>query len=170
MQWSKLPLIGLVGVLIGVIVVIGVSVLLYKTVFRPVTRTNGHALIAGGQEAEALILEARQTGLTVREHTEVELLLKVRPLHQQPFEVRMRSAVYRLDASLYQPGAMLRVKFDPAHPSRVQITSAPVPGPVGPGDSSDSSGRLEQLERLKDKGLVTEEEYLRKRQEIIKEL
>jgi hypothetical protein len=174
MQLSKLPLIGLivglVGALIAVIVVIGVSVLLYKRVFQPVTRTNGHDLIAGGREAEALILEARQTGLTVREQTEVELLLKIHPLHQQPFEVRMRSAVYRLDASLYQPGAMLKVKYDPADPSRIQITSTPVPGPVGSRDSSDSSRRLEELERLKDRGLVTEEEYLRKRQEIIKDL
>ncbi len=85
----------------------------------------------------------------------------------------MRSVVYRLNASLYQPGAMLRVKYDPADPSRVQIASAPVPCPVGPGDSSDSSdayGRLEELERLKNKGFVTEDEYLRKREEIIKEL
>lgn len=177
MQFSKLPLIGLiiglVGVLIALIVVIGVSVLLYKRVFQPVTRTNGHDLIVGGREAEALILEARQTGLTVREQTEVELLLKIHPLDRQPFEIRTRSAVYRLDASLYQPGATLKVKYDPADPSRVQITSTPVPGPIGSrdsSDSSDSSGRLEKLDRLKNKGLVTEEEYLRKRQEIIKDL
>jgi hypothetical protein len=122
MQLTKLPLIGLiigfVVLLIAVAVFIGVSIFVYKKAVKPAAQksglvTAGNDLLATGEEAQAVILEVRETGLTVKEHSEIELLLEVRPEHGQTFRVRMTRAVYRLNVPLFQPGAKLKVKYDP---------------------------------------------------------
>jgi hypothetical protein len=167
------PIIGLVGIIIAVVIFIGVSVFIYKMFFKSLVQTSGLAtagnnLQNSGKEADAIILEMRESGLTVKEYSEVELLLEVHPKDRQPFHVKITTAIYRLHTHLFQPGAKLKVKYDPNDLSNVDIASTPVPPPaIGEKQAGD---RLKQLDKLKNEGLVTEEEYKLKREEILREL
>jgi hypothetical protein len=120
-----------------------------------------------GKIARATILKSKETGLTVEEHTELELLLKVHPEQEPPFQVRLTTAVYRLNAQKYRPGATLKVKYYPGEPSRLELLTTPE------GSSSkaaDPAERLKQLKKLRDQGLITEEDYHRKKQQILDNL
>lgn len=177
MQLKQLPLIGtivgIVGIIIAVVVFIGVSVFIYKIFSKSLTPTNGLATAGNdlqniGKEADAVILEMHETGLTVKEYSEIELLLEVQPEDAQPFQVKITTAIYRLHTHLFQPGAKLKVKYNPNDLSRIDIVSTPVPPPaVGQQQAGD---RLKQLEQLRNEGLVTEEEYKLKREEILRGL
>jgi hypothetical protein len=177
MQLKQLPLIGsiigIVGVIIALVVFIGVSVFIYKMFSRSAAQTNGLA-VAGHDsqntavEADAVILEMRESGLIVKEYAEVELLLDVRPEHKPPFQVKITTAVYRLHTHWFRPGARLKITYNPNDLSNVDITSGPSPPPETGGKNAED--RLKQLEKLKNKGLVTEEEYQLKREEILRGL
>ncbi len=70
--------------------------------------------------------------------------------------------VSRLVVGQVQPGAVLQVKYDPQDRRRVVVL---------PGEEVKrpprAAERLAELEELRQKGFVTEEEYQRKRQEIL---
>jgi hypothetical protein len=74
-----------------------------------------------GQEAEALVLAIRDTGMTVNDDPIVAFRLQVRPEGGAPYEVETRGLVGRLDVPQVQPGAVLPVAIDPKDPMRVAL-------------------------------------------------
>lgn len=74
-----------------------------------------------GQSAEALVLAIADTGMTVNDDPIVEFRLRVRPVSGEPYEVRTRGLVGRLDVPQVQPGAVLPVAIDPADPQKVAL-------------------------------------------------
>jgi uncharacterized membrane protein len=186
MKFATIGIIaGIVGLLVGIAVLVGVYFLVYKKVVQPV-QTSGAAnsaveayknakqeaaneerLYATGQDAEATILEVRDAGFATKRYTQLELLLDVRPEGGKAFRVRTKKMISQSHIFLFQPGAKLKVKYDPAHPGEIALVSSPVPASAEP---KNSSKRLEDLEKLREKGLISEDEYKRKREEILNSL
>ncbi len=74
-----------------------------------------------GQPAEAMVLEIRDTGMTVNNDILVAFRLQVRPSGGAPYEVETRGLVGRLDVPQVQPGAILPVAIDPLDPRKVAL-------------------------------------------------
>lgn len=176
---------GIVGILVGIAVLVGGYFFVYKKIIRPgetkgiaatVTETYEKAkqdegdekqLYAAGQDAAATILEVHDTGFATKRYTQLELVLDVMPEGGAAFRVKTTKMISQSHVSLFQPGAKLKVKYDPAHPGQIALVSSPVPASAGPKDTSQ---RLEELEKLRKKGLISGDEYEKKRQEILNSL
>lgn len=177
--------VGIVGILVGIAVLVGVSFLVYKKVIQPV-QTSGAAntvveayknakqasadeerLYATGQDAEATILEVHDTGFATKRYTQLELVLDVMPTTGKAFQAKTTKMISQSHIFLFQPGAKLKVKYDPANPGMIALVSSPVPASAGPKNTSE---RLEELDKLREKGLISGDEYKRKRQDILDSL
>lgn len=74
-----------------------------------------------GQPAEALVLEIRDTGITLNDDPIVAFRLEVRRPGSAPYVVETRGRVGRLDVPQVQPGAVLPVAVDPSDPGKVAL-------------------------------------------------
>ena len=74
-----------------------------------------------GRPAQALILQIRDTGVTLNENPQVEFSLEVRPEGASPYQAQTTALVSRLSVQKYQPGAIISVLYDPSDPSRVAV-------------------------------------------------
>jgi hypothetical protein len=85
------------------------------------------ALLASGESAEATILNMWDTGMTINDNPRVGLLLEVRPPGRAPFQVEMKRTISRLQISLYQPGTVVQVRYDPNDTTKVAIEQIRMP-------------------------------------------
>ncbi len=173
MASSKLPIIGIIlggaGFIIAIAAFIAVSVFVYKKLVKPAIPDNRTVVAEDNQgtdlrKATAVVLEMRETGLTVREHSEIELILEVQPEGEPPFQINITRAVYRLDVPNYQPGAKLQVRYNPDDLNEFSLVSTPTKKASAEKSVED---RLNQLEKLKEKGIINDSEYHRKRKDIL---
>lgn len=74
-----------------------------------------------GQAAEALVLEIRDTGITVNDDPIVAFRLRVQPETGAPYIVETRGRIGRLDVPQVQPGAVLPVAIDPQDRTKVAL-------------------------------------------------
>lgn len=176
---------GIVVIFVAIAVLVGVYFFVYKKVVQT-DKASGAAssaveiyknakqaaadekrLYAAGRDAEATILEVHDAGFATKRYAELDLLLEVRPENANPFRVKTRKMISQSHISLFQPGAKLKVKYDPAHPDQIALVSSPVPASAG---QNDVTHRLEELNSLREKGLISDDEYKKKRQEILNNL
>jgi hypothetical protein len=78
-------------------------------------------LLQAGESAAAVILELRDTGVTVNGNPQVELVLDVLPPNRSPFRATARTMISRLQTSQVQPGMQVLVKYDPNDLSKVAL-------------------------------------------------
>ncbi len=149
---------------VGALVTLGISAAVYTGLLRPMLRAQ--AVLEQGEPAEATVLKVWDTGWTVNDDPQVGLLLAVRPPGGAPFQAKAKCVVSRLVVGTLQPGAVVPVRYDPEDRQQVQL----VPGVAGRPPARDAASRLAELEGLRRQGLVTEEEYQAKRQQILGEL
>jgi hypothetical protein len=119
--------------------------------------------IQNGVEAEAEILKVRDTGTTINDNPQIGLLLKVKPSLSAPFEAEAKTIVSRLNAALVQPGGAARVVYDPKNPKRIQVQKLD----IRHTPSANAVARMEELEQLRSRNLISDEEYQAKRREIL---
>ncbi len=139
-------------------------------------------LLARGESAPAVVLEARRTAVTFNRRNDrvLKLALEVRPRAGRPFRAEARRLVADYAAAQYQPGSVVEVKFDPSSPRRVVLTGAasrlsaqPHAFDSPPGftraqqPADDQIGRLRQLKEMLDAGLITADDYEAKKSEIL---
>jgi hypothetical protein len=75
-----------------------------------------------GVLAEATVVQIWDTGVTVNHDPVVGFLLDVKPADGRPaFQAKTRALVSRLAVARVQPGATLRVTFDPHDTTRVAL-------------------------------------------------
>ncbi|MGB8251601.1 MAG: SHOCT domain-containing protein [Anaerolineaceae bacterium] len=142
-----------------VLIIITVSLVPFlRLLFPPV--------IKNGITAEAEVLEVRDTGVTINDNPQVGLLLEVRPSMAATFQTELKTVVSRLQVGQIIPGIKAEVLYDPSDPKRMVLKTIDLSSVL----VGNSEARLEELNRLRDKGLITAEEYQRKREEIIKAL
>ncbi len=124
---------------------------------------RAEGVLRRGLPAEAVVLKVWDTGTSLNDNPQVGLLLEVRPADGAPFQTETASVASRLEAARICPGAIVQVKYDPQDRRRVAL----VPGTEVRPALQGPAERLAELEELRRRGLVTEEEYERKRREIL---
>jgi hypothetical protein len=154
------------GDLIGVLVI--PIVLIISAVFMiPFLRIIFPANIKDGITTRARVIKVRDTGVTINDNPQVGLLLEFSPIGSGPVQIEARTVVSRLNAALVQPGITAEIKYDPKKTTRIQILTLNIEEEHAP---TDTAARLEELNELHTKNLITEEEYQQKRAEILKNL
>ena len=126
---------GLLGGLVGMVVAIKANPLFgiifsaaiiaiiyfsFRVAFGSMIRQE--KLMKTGVQAEATILEVKETGMTVNEiYPVIKLVLEVRPPEGEPYQVETKESINRFDIPTFQPGAVLPVLFDPKNPKKVAV-------------------------------------------------
>lgn len=142
-----------------VLLVTGVSMIPFFKIFFP-------QQIRNGIDTTAKVLKVWDTGVSINDNPQVGLQLEIVPESRIPYQAEAKTVVSRLNATLVQPGITAQVRYDPLKPERVQVLSLD----IGAAPAGETEARLEELNNLRSKNLVTEEEYQKKREEILKRL
>lgn len=154
-------LIGAAGILISLIIVAAVMFGLYRTM-NPVEIKNGI-------EVRGEIVEVSDTGTTLNENPQVILQIQFKRIDGISCNAAMKTIVSRLNAALIRPGCRVDIKYDPNRPERIQLIKI-----FFDNESSSSKvsveNRLSELRVPRDKGLISEEDYIRRKQEILAEI
>ncbi len=127
-------------------------------------------------EAQATVLKVERKSWTVEDKQAALMWLQVQPPGDAPYPVKTLQLVHQNQFAWYSPGVQVRVKYDPKHMKRVQLI-----GPCAMPDVSlediqagapaeSPAGRLEKLEELRSRRLISEDEFQRIRAEILKAL
>jgi hypothetical protein len=153
------------GTLLGLLV-IPVVLIIIGVSMRPFLRIIFPGEIKNGVTAQAKVLKVWDTGVSINDNPQVGLLLEVSPPGGNSFQAEAKTVVSRLNAALVQPGVTAEVKYDPEKPQRLQLLTLNIQSAT----SSNATARMEELNELYDKGLITKEEYQQKREEILKAL
>ena len=132
----------------------------------PFFRTIFPGEIKNAVTTQAKVIKVWDTGVSINDNPQVGLLLEFAPPGGSPIQVQSKTIVSRLNAALVQPGVTAEIKYDPAKPTRLQVIKIHAESNA----AEDTSARLEELEELRQKNLITELEYKQKREEIIKSL
>lgn len=146
------------------LVIIPVVLVIMAFSMRPFLRLFFPPAIKNGITAEAEVLEVRDTGVTINDNPQVGLLLEVRPSMAAVFQAEVKTVVSRLQVGQVIPGIKVEVLYDPADTRRMVLKSID----LSSAPAGNAEARLVELNRLRDKGLITAEEYQRKREEIVK--
>jgi len=143
-----------------VVVVVGLSMLPFRRLLFP-------PVIKNGIDGEAKVLKVWDTGVSINDNPQVGLLLELTPPGGVPVQVEAKQVVSRLSVAHVQPGVKALIYYDPANLKHIEVKSFEVPAENVPGSTE---ARLRELDSLREKGLITQMEYERKREEIIKGL
>ena len=128
---------------------------------------------ASGVPGSARLLSVTDTGGTMNEHPICEIQLEVTVPGHAPYTTVVRQPVPRMQAPLLQPGGIVAVKVDPNDPTTVvmdwegQGAQAAGQAAGAAQQSQDPVLRLERLQSLKDKGLLTDGEFAAQKQRIL---
>jgi hypothetical protein len=74
---------------------------------------SNQRILAGGQEAEAKILDIRDTGTRINDNPVIDFSLQVQPANYPAFVAEARQTVSIIHLPSYQPGKIVNVKFVP---------------------------------------------------------
>ncbi|RKG73021.1 SHOCT domain-containing protein [Corallococcus terminator] len=135
-----------------------------------------------GLPAEATVLRLQDTWIRINRSRVFDFLLEVRLPGHAPYQVRLRSRWNDWNVRVMDVGLRLKVKLDPNDLQKLVVMGPVVPQDLGkllsglgalglaapaPGDPVKG---LADLQRMADEGLVTPEEYARKKAEILDRL
>lgn len=138
------------------IAIVGIVVVVLALVFIPMLRgaAQRQKLLQTGEPAPATILQIRETGMRVNDQPQVEMLLDVRPSTRPAFQAKTKMVISYFQASMFQPGMQVEVKYDPNDTSKVTVsavTGAPAMG-TGTGggmmQTGGMAGNVQQLQGL----------------------
>jgi hypothetical protein len=150
------------------IIVIPIALIIAGVTMLPFLRIMFPDEIKNGVNAQATVLKVWDTGVSINDNPQVGLLLQVSPAGSNPFQVEAKTLVSRLNVALVQPGVTAKVRYDPQKPKRLKVLTLHIlQDPAAP---TGAAARLEELNGLRDKGLISEAEYRQKREEILKAL
>ncbi len=148
------------------IIIIPIVIIIVIASLIPFYRIIFPTQIKNGERAKATILKVWDTGTTINDDPQIGLLLEAKTKEGMNFQVETKTIVSRLSAALVQPGITADIIYDPQNTKRIQVVGIEAIS----NDGSSIEGRLTQILELRDKGLLTEEEYKKKRGEIIKSI
>lgn len=110
-DWADLPAIARFGFAgTGLFFVISTATM----VASPLLSWLGNrSLQTKGLPAKATILSLQDTGTTINQSPVVHIRLKVEPTDRPAFEAETEQLINRLEVPQIQPGATVKVRFDP---------------------------------------------------------
>ncbi|MGH2626787.1 MAG: hypothetical protein ACRDHY_09080 [Anaerolineales bacterium] len=110
-DWAELPTLSRYSLLVGGVLAAASTILL---VGAPIASgMTNRSLLERGQPADARILQMWDTGTTINQNPVVRMLLEVSPPGGSPFQAEAERLISRLQIPQIQPGAMVRVRYDP---------------------------------------------------------
>jgi hypothetical protein len=98
-----------------------------------------------GVAATATIVRVWDTGTRINDNPRVGMLLQVQPTSGAPFQAETKETVSVVQMPMFQPGAHLEVKYDPAEPTNVAIVSVISGSGASSGAGIMNSQQAEQL-------------------------
>ncbi|MBN8471558.1 hypothetical protein JYJ95_34050 [Corallococcus exiguus] len=138
---------------------------------------------AHGLPGKATVLECKGSRVYINRSEIFDFLLEVRLPGQAPYQVSLSSRWHDWNVRVMDVGLQLNVKVDPEDPQGVVVLGPVVAQDLGrflrQGMDALATGQaahadpvkaLADLQRMADAGLVSEEEYARKRAEILDRL
>jgi hypothetical protein len=129
-------------------------------------RDQPPAEIRNGVTAEARVVRMWDTGTTVNDDPQVGLLLQISPPGGAPaFQGEARLIIPIRDVPYVKPGTRAEIMYDPKNPQRLKILALHIPDAA----ARNTARRLQELEALLEKRLISDEEFQQKRSEIIEE-
>lgn len=137
-------------------------------------RKRRRALQERGVQARGVIVEVRDTGMTVNDNPRVAMRLRVEPKGEEPFEISKKKVVSRL--AIPQAGAQTIVVFDPEDHDNVEFDEEAMARAnaeaqaAGRGSASkDPLDRLQKLSELRAAGALNEREFEAQKAKILSE-
>jgi hypothetical protein len=79
-------------------------------------------ILTEGTQAQAVVINVADTGMTINDNPRVKLTLQVQPQSGTPFEVTKKATVSRV--AIPRVGDQFVVRYDPADPSEVEFDAA----------------------------------------------
>jgi hypothetical protein len=110
-NFDELPVIARYSLLVGLALTAPTLILIIGSNAARV-RAN-RALQKTGLQADARILNVKDTGTRINRSPVVRLMLEVRPPNQPAFEAETERLLSILDITHLQPGNVIQVKYDP---------------------------------------------------------
>lgn len=127
-----------------------------------------------GEDAEATVLELRDTALRIDRRPVFQLLLEVHPREGAPYQTRVKKHLGRhQNVGSLGAGVRLKVKVDRNNPRKVAIVGAAMTAPAGAAvlqgmpSAGDPVKAMKDLQSLMDAGLITPEEFETKKAAIL---
>ena len=148
------------------LIIVPIVLIISGLAMRPLLRLIFPPSIKNAVTAPARVLKVWDTGVSINDNPQVGMLLEVTPSLASPFQVEGKTVVSRLNAALVQPGVTAEVRYDAQNPKRMEIVSLNIDTSM----TMDASDRMEELLDLRNKNLISEEEYEQKRKEILENL
>ena len=121
-------------IVVAVSLLVALPVIIISGIFvARLLKNSAHnrAILATGESAQAVILSAADTGVTVNDCPQARLTLEVRPVGRPPFVAETTLLVGRFQTGMVMPGTTVQVRFDPADPGRVAVESLGVAAQMG---------------------------------------
>ncbi len=128
-----MEILNILPILIPVVVILILAVTIGPMLIRLARNSQMTSqVMQSGVTATATIINTWDTGMRINENPQVGIQLQVQPPNGAPFQAEVRQTVSIVHLGMYQPGATVQVKYDPANPSRVAIVGvmAAVPAAV----------------------------------------
>ncbi len=127
-----------------------------------------------GEDAEATVIELRDTALRIDRRPVFDVHLEVRPRGRPAYRARAKEHLGRHQTAAWlSSGARLKVKVDRNDASKVAIVGADMTPPPGAmviqnlPPAADPVKAMQDLQALMDKGLITSEEFEAKKAQIL---
>jgi hypothetical protein len=142
-------------------------------------RQKALELAAHGRRCAGEVTSVEDTGITINDNPRVRITVRAEPPGEPPFTIVKTATVPRV--RIPRPGDRCTVFYDPADREQSNgITFDPVPGfsPAAPepparderDDDEDPLAKIERLGRLRDRGLVTQEEFEEQKRRLLRDL
>jgi hypothetical protein len=131
-----------------------------------------------GMPAEATIRQVERTSMRINKSFVYNFLLDVKPPGRPAYPVWHKSRALDWKAVIVEPGVRLKVKVDPEDPQRIVVLEPVTPQKPqnlrhlleGQERPSNPVKALKDLQSMADHGLITPDEYARKKAEILARL
>ena len=135
-------------------------------------------LVQHGKRAPGVVQSVEDTGMTINDNPRVRIVVRAEPPGEPAFTIEKTTVVSRVE--IPRAGDRCVVFYDPADPQgKNGITFDAVPGfdvpapatPATPDDGDDDPlAKIEKLGVLRDKGLITPEEFETQKQRLLRDV
>jgi hypothetical protein len=142
-------------------------------------------LATHGRRCSGVVESVRDTGVTINDNPRVKITVRAEPPGEPPFTVVKTATVSRV--RIPRPGDRCVVFYDPAnreesngitfdpvpgfiHPASADLPSRPPPAAAPADSDQDALDKIAKLAEMRDRGIVTPEEFEEQKRRLLNEV